>query len=412
MRFSYKSVDHQGRPVADVIESSSIEEATQSLSARGLFVSEIVPDDGRGSAEVAAAKASKSRKGSATKRLKQVAMFSRQLQVLVSTGTPLADAMAALERQTPAGAFREVLGDIKIRVEEGTPLSEAMSAHPKYFDRVYRNIIEAGESASAMDTMLDRLSLLTRKQAKLRTQVTGAMAYPAALIFISTIVLIVMLTLVLPRFAGLFETLDVPLPATTEALMWASVFLRSFWWALLIVLIGAGAGIYAWGQTPNGQRQIDRWMISTPRLSLVTRSFATARIARLLGVLVECNVPLLEAIKLSRHASGNSFHSDLMVQAEEAVVRGEPMSVVLSDDRLIDPALYEAVRNGEQSGKLGVLLITVADFMDEENDVRIKSLTSLLEPLILVVLGVMVGGMAISMFLPLFDLTAGAGGAG
>ncbi|MFI4860497.1 MAG: type II secretion system F family protein [Phycisphaerales bacterium JB063] len=409
MKLAYQAVNQSGAAVRDVLEAGSIEEASESLRAKGLFVTEILPESEAGSA-IKAERSKDGWSGTKTKKLRHVAMFSRQLQVLVATGTPLADAMAALQRQTRDVVFSRVIADIQLRVEEGAPLSEALTQHPAYFDQVYRNVVLAGESSGSLDTMLDRLASLSRKQAQLRTQLLGAMVYPAVLILISIAVTVVMLTLVMPRFTGLFETLDTPLPGTTVALMWLSGLIRTYWWAALILLAGAAFGGVVWSKTPAGKEKIDQAMVRTPKLSELTRSFATAKIARLMGVLVECNISLLEAIELSRYATGNTVYTKLMEQAQETVVRGELASSAFSDDTLIDPAFYEAVRNGEQSGRLGPLLLTIADFLDEDNEVRLRSVTGLIEPLILVVLGIVVGGIAISMFLPLFDLTASAGG--
>ncbi len=411
MKLAYDAVSASGTPVSDVIEAASVDEAMEALRGKGMFVTQIEPETNR------QAKA-KSRKAvspgitlkSRTKRLKQVAMFSRQLNVLVATGTPLADGLAALERQVKDEDFRAQLGLVREQVEHGSTLYEALGRSPHYFDEVYRNIIKAGESAGALPTMLDRLAILTRKQVQVRSQISGAMIYPCVLIFISIVVLAVMLTLVMPRFTGMFETLDVPLPATTQMLMAASALLRAYWWAVVLGVIGSAVGLMFAVRTPGGKRVLDDLMIKLPTLSSVTRSYATARIARLMGVLIECNVPLLDTLQLVRNATGNGHYEKLMAKAEETVVSGEPVSGAFADDRLIEPALYEAVRNGEQSGRLSMLMITVADFMDEENDTRLKALTSLFEPLILVVLGLMVGGIAISMFMPMFDLTSMAGG--
>jgi len=409
MKLAYQAIDPAGALVRDVLDATSIEEASETLRSRGLFVTEISPES-EGSAKKTTDRATTGRRGSKTKRLRQVAMFSRQLQVLIATGTPLADAVAALGRQTKDPAFHEVVVGLQRGVEEGAPLSDALGQYPDYFDQVYRNVVLAGESSGSLDGMLDRLASLCRKQAQLRTQLVGAMVYPALLITISVAVIIVMLTLVMPRFTGLFETLDVPLPATTELLMLGSDFLLAYWWAILIVLVGAGIGGTKWAQTTAGKEKIDRALVSIPKVSMLTRAISTAKSARLIGVLVECNIPLLEAIQLSRHATGNSVYTDLMTKAEDTVLQGETASSAFTDDKLIDPAFYEAMKNGEQSGQLGPVLLTVADFLDEDNEVRIKSATSLIEPLILIVLGVVVGGIAISMFLPLFDLTATAGG--
>ncbi|MFN3166838.1 MAG: type II secretion system F family protein [Phycisphaeraceae bacterium] len=412
MRLAYHAVSTTGTPVSDVMEAASIEDAMEELRAKGLFVTEIEAESQQ-KAKAAAAKKIGSKnislKGK-THRLKQVAMFSRQLNVLVATGTPLADGLAALERQVKDEAFRGQIGLVREQVEHGSTLYEALGRAPRYFDEVYRNIIKAGETAGALPTMLDRLALLTRKQVQVRSQITGSLIYPCVLVLISIAVLVVMLTLVMPRFTGMFESLDVPLPATTQMLVAMSDLLLAYWWAALGGVVGLIVGLCFGVKTPTGKGIIDKLMVTVPTLSSVTRSYATARIARLMGVLIECNVPLLDTLQLVRTATGNGHYEKLMVQAEQTVVSGEPVSNAFANDKLIEPALYEAVRNGEQSGRLSMLMITVADFMDEENDVRLRALTSLFEPLILVVLGLMVGGIAISMFMPMFDLTSMAGG--
>ena len=411
MKLIYNAVSATGAQVSDVLEATSIDEAMDVLRGQGLFVTQIEPEQERKQR----VKAMKQGGGgfslkSKTKRLKEVALFSRQLNVLVSTGTPLADGLAALERQIKDEEFKAKVSVIRRHVEEGATLYDALGQCPKYFDEVYRNIIKAGESAGALPTMLDRLSALSRKQVQIRSQISGAMIYPALLIFITIVVLVIMLTVVMPRFTGMFESLDVPLPASTQMLMAMSDVLKTFWWAVLLGVGGLGTGIWFWLKTDGGKRTIDTMMLKLPVVSGVTRAYATARISRLMGVLIDCNVPLLDTLQLVRNATGNMHYEKLMRQAEDTVVSGEPVSNAFADDSMIEPALYEAVRNGEQTGKMSLLMLTIADFMDEENDSRLKALTSLFEPMILIFLGLMVGGIAISMFMPMFDLTAAAGG--
>lgn len=410
MKLAYNAVSATGTPVSDIIDAASTDEAMDMLRGKGLFVTQIEPETDSRARQKAKAKSGGARFKSKTKRLKDVAMFSRQLNVLVATGTPLADGLAALERQVRDVDFKSQLVMIRGHVEQGQTLYEALGKAPRYFDEVYRNIVKAGEDSGSLPVMLDRLALLTRKQVQVRSQISSAMIYPSLLIFISIAVLAIMLTVVMPRFTGMFESLDVPLPATTVALMAMSQALQSYWWvALLGVGVGVGALKFALA-TPRGKRSMDAVVLAVPVLKDVTRSYATARISRLMGVLIECNVPLLDTIQLVRCSTGNSKYEEMMVRAEEIVISGEPVSGAFADDRMIEPAFYEAVRNGEQSGRLSMLMITVADFMDEENDTRLKALTSLFEPLILVFLGLMVGGIAISMFMPMFDLTSMAGG--
>lgn len=409
MKLAYNAVSATGTPISDIIEAATKDEAMDVLRGKGLFVTQIEPE-----AELKARKNAKAGGGihfkSKTKRLKDVAMFSRQLNVLVATGTPLADGLAALERQVKDADFKAQLAVIRDQVEQGLTLYDALGKAPKYFDEVYRNIIKAGEESGSLPTMLDRLAVLTRKQVQIRSQLGGAMIYPCLLICITIAVLAIMLTVVMPRFTGMFESLDVPLPATTLALMGASDILRTYWWIVLLAVGGGAVALRYALVSPMGKKFMDGMMLAIPVLRDVTRSYATARIARLMGVLIECNVPLLDTIQLVRNATGNSKYEEMMVQAEEVVVSGEPVSGAFANDKMIEPAFYEAVRNGEQSGRLSMLMITVADFMDEENDTRLKALTSLFEPLILVFLGLAVGGIAISMFMPMFDLTSMAGG--
>lgn len=411
MKLAYNAVSATGTPISDVMDASSVDEAMDILRGKGLFVTQIEPEQAGKARAKARAKnggVKFSLKGK-THRLKQVAMFSRQLNVLVATGTPLADGLAALERQVRDEDFKTQIALIRETVEQGATLYDALGRSPQYFDEVYRNIIKAGESAGALPTMLDRLTLLTRKQVQIRTQLSGAMIYPCLLIFISIAVLVIMLTVVMPRFTGLFESLSVPLPTSTKALMFASGILIQYWWAALIALVAGIVALRFAIRTPGGKQTVDGLMLKLPTIASVTRSYATARIARLMGVLIDCNVPLLETLQLVRNATGNSYYEKLMIKAEETVISGEPVSSAFADDTMIEPALYEALRNGEQTGRMSMLMLTVADFMEEENDSRLKALTSLIEPLILVFLGLMVGGIAISMFMPMFDLTSMAG---
>ncbi|MGB0768391.1 MAG: type II secretion system F family protein [Phycisphaeraceae bacterium] len=411
MKLVYNAVSATGSPTTDAIEAASIDEAMDILRNKGLFVTQIESEaDSKARHKNKAKRTGNLSLKTKTQRLKQVAMFSRQLNVLVATGTPLADGLAALERQVKDEDFKAQIAIIREQVEQGQTLYEALGRSPAYFDEVYRNIIKAGEASGSLPIMLDRLAVLTRKQVQIRSQIAGAMIYPCLLIFISIVVLAVMLTVVMPRFTGMFESLDVPLPATTQMLMAASELLRAYWWGVLLAVIGGAVGLRLAMRTPGGKRTMDGLMLSVPVLCDVTRAYATARLARLMGVLIECNVPLLDTLQLCRKATGNSKYETMMVEAEEIVVSGEQVSGAFADDRLIEPAFYEAVRNGEQSGRLSMLMLTVADFMDEENDTRLRALTSLFEPLILVFLGLMVGGIAISMFMPMFDLTSMAGG--
>ena len=410
MKLRYQAFDRAGKAREGVVEAATPAEATDELRRDGLFVTEIGPagDSSTDAHQKDGKFAARTRGG----RMRAVAVFMRHLSVLVSTGTPLVDALSALERQAPDPGWGRIIGDIRGHVEDGLQFSEALAAHPKYFDSVCRSLVRAGESGGKLDVMLQRLATLTRKQLKVRQTVTGAMVYPCLLIVVAVVVLIVMMCFVMPRFSGLFKTLDAPLPPTTKLLMATSGFVRGWWWALGGGVAMVVTGFVMWLKTEAGKRAWDSFSLSAPQLGRLNRALTTARIARLMGLLLESRVPMLECLGLTKESLTNRHYVALMEATEGALTRGESFSSVLGSGGLISPSVIEAVRNAERTGQVGPVLSSMADFMDEENEVIVKSLTSLLEPLILITLGLVVGFVAISMFLPLFDLTSTAGGGG
>jgi type IV pilus assembly protein PilC len=411
MKFAYLAFDRMGKATPGSTEAGSAAEAREALRQKGLFVTEI-REDATGEGPIVPMQTTHTRAWGRGKRLHNLAAFTRQLHVLVASGTPLVQSLAALERQAKDPSWRRVVADVRTRVEEGSALSQAMQHHPMYFDDVCRSLISAGEGSGRIDAMLERLSKLVRSQLHVRSSIIGAMIYPAVLIVISLVVLTILMTFVLPRFAELFANLGAPLPPTTKVVMQASALLRGYWWAFILGSAGCFFGIRAWTRTPAGRRIVDTFLIKAPLLGKMVASFATARMARLLGIQIEAKVPLLDALRLTRMAARNVLYRELIHSAEEAATQGQPVSAAFAASNLISPTITEALRSGEQSGQVAPLLISIADFLDEENDVVIRSLTSIIEPLILIVLGVLVGFVALSMFLPLFDLTAATGGGG
>lgn len=406
MKLAYRAFDKSGREVTDTIEAPDVVEATQSLRQRGLFVTEM--DDA--AAAPAAKRVGMRIRQSRRQQLRSLAMFTRQLHVLVMSGTQLVQALGALRRQVRPGPLREVISGVRKSVEEGSPLAEAMAEYPQYFDKVYCSLIAVGESSGDLSAMLDRLARLTQKRLHVRNCIVGALMYPALLVTAATVVLGILLTFVIPRFAMLFKALDVPLPDSTRVLIALSEGLRSYWWALVILVVGGVIALKLWRASPAGKRAMDTIVLKVPRVGSIVRSFATARITRLLGLLLDSQVPVLEALRLTRGGARNVHYADLVTRAEEAVSQGQPISSAFRQSDLISPSICEAITSGEQSGQVGPLLLNIADFLDEENEVVVRSLTSIIEPVILILLGFLVAFVALSMFMPLFDLTAMAGG--
>lgn len=407
MKLAYQGYDSNGKVVRDTIDAPNAAEATVALRGRGLFITAIknaTDDEGK-------SRGSGRRFGSrGGGGIKGLTLFTRQLQVMLATGTPIVQALSALKRQTDNAVWRDTIEKLSERVEEGVALSEAMKDHPHRFDAIYCNLVAAGETSGKLPLMLDRLAALARKQLQTRNTIVGALVYPSLLVVVAVGVLCLMLTVVLPRFGDLFVTLDLPLPPTTKFLMFLSGILINYWWVILLTIAATAFGAYSWLKTEHGKQTVFTAMLRLPMLGKVTRSFATARIARLLGVLMDSHLPLLDVLDLIAAGTVNVHYNKLLDNAREAVTRGEPVSTAFTESDLITPSVSEAMRSGEASGKVAPSLLMMSDMLDEENEVLIKSLTSVLEPLILLALGVLVGFMALSIFLPLFDLTAMSAG--
>lgn len=404
MSYAYSGFDAGGKPVQGAIDAPGHSEAIEALRKQGIFAVNVQAksDTGR-SGNVS----SGSRRGAS---LRDMSMFFRQLAILVSTKTPLVQALEVLERQSPEGPWRGVLSDIRRRVEQGESFSVAMAAHPKSFDPICRSMVAAGESGGVLDQMLRSLAALARQRMAVQRGVVGALTYPAILITVSFCVVIVLLVTVLPQFAELFDSLQTPLPPTTQLLITLSEILRHYWGFLLPGSIAFVVASVLWLRSPVGLRVLDKVLVNAPRIGPVRRSFAMAGVTRLLGTLLEARVNLLDALKLTRESLTSDTYAALIGRCEQSVEKGIGLAESIGDPALVSPAVREAIASGERSGQVGPVLLQVADFLDEDNEQFVKMLSALIEPIVLTIMGILVGGVAISMFLPLFDLAANAGG--
>lgn len=406
MKLAYRAFDKNGRQVADVIEAASPQQATEDLRKRELFVAEVTHIGGQ--AESGPRRGW--RLGGAGRRLRNLAMFTRQLYMLVNAGTQLADGLRSLERQTADLNWKLAIADVRAGIEHGQSLSAAMACRPDYFDSVYRNMISAGEASGRLGPVLDRLSQLAKKSLHVRNSIVSAMVYPCLLATVMTGVMVVLLMFVVPRFGDLFKSLGCPLPPSTAALLAAAGFMQSYWWILVGAIAASGFAFRAYLRTEGGRRAVDSLLLKIPKLGDITRSFATARITRLMGVLMDSYLPVLEVLRLTRTATRNVHYVELLARAEEAVGRGEPVSSAFQHSRLISPSVHEAIRSGEETGQVASLLLDLSDFLDEENEITLRSLMSIIEPIMLIVMGALVAVVALSVFLPLFDVGSMTGG--
>jgi type II secretory pathway component PulF len=359
MKLAYKAYDGVGKAVTGIIEAGDTVQATDLLRGKGLFVAQVkasIPTESK-------KRPLCRRRSSRSQRLKDVAWFSRQIYVLVPR-TPLADALHALERQTRPGPWREVMTGLRTRVEEGASLAAAMEPHGAYFDPIYRNLIAAGESSGQLVPMFDRLAALKQKQLKIRNSVRGALIYPFLLMTVGLTIFVMLLLFVIPRFAGLFQTMDVPLPTSTAILL--AVSERAL---LLVAVLLLTAGAVGPGRLRRRGVIVSGYGALACPTSDDCPQPLDARIVSLLGVLMQARIPVLEALRHVRQSTGNLRYQELIARAEDAVAKGEAMSAAFDEVRLINPSVYEAIRSGEASGEIDRLLLNIAGFLDEENEV-------------------------------------------
>lgn len=401
MNWRYTGYDTSGNAKRGTIEAASEAAARDTLSKRGVLVLEIAEDGGKPTAR----RRVKGPKG----KLADISQFMRHLSVLIASGTPLAEGVEAMANQTRDEKFQAILNKVRGELESGTPLSEAMAAHPGYFDDVCRAMVAAGESSGRLGDMLERVSTLMRQKLAMRRAIVGAMIYPCILIGIGFIVVLVMLIMVFPRFEEMFASLDTPIPPSTQLFLWMSTMLRQWWWAILAGVVPGVFILRFLMHQPAVVRGMERGLLRAPRVGEVARSIASARMSRMISLLLASHLPLLEVLSLCAGSMRSPEYADLLSQAHDAAEAGQPISAVFENTELVHGLVREGMRTGERTGQLGMMMGNVADFLEEENEATLKALSAIIEPLLLVTLGIVVGGIATSMFLPLFDLTASAG---
>lgn len=407
MKLRYQALNGRGELQASVMDASSRVEAIEQLRRRGLFITTIEPLEER-----ADRRAANPAGGWFQRRASQrdLVLFTRQMSMLLGAGTGVVPALSAVETEMRGPLWASALATVREEVEQGAPLSAAMNQCPHLFDGVFRSIIAAGEATATLPDMFARLAALARQQLEVRNRVVAALTYPAVLCLVSLAVTGVLMGFVLPRFAGLFSSLRVDLPPTTVLLLSASNLIRARWMEASIVVGAALVAFSVYARSRAGVEMFRRCLLILPGIQTVVRMLVLARICRILGLMVQSRVPLIEAISLTTDATGYPAYRDLLVRARDNVSRGESMAHALADPRLMPTAVVQAVAAGEQSGKLGDALSFIADCYDEDNRHRVALVSRIVEPVILVFLGIVVGTVAVSLFIPLFDLATAAGG--
>jgi type IV pilus assembly protein PilC len=389
--FTYTARAFNGDLRTATIDASSRDDVISQLRKQRLSVVKIDQDASK-----------KIGKGSIKTR--DVVIFTRQFSTMINSGLPLVQALTILAEQTDNKALAEVTKKVVFDVESGNTVADALSKHPRAFTNLYVNMVAAGEAGGILDTILMRLATFLEKNDALVRKVKGAMIYPTVIMSVAGIAVVVLLIFVIPVFAGMFASGGMALPLPTRIVIGASGFLKAYWWVIGAIGISGGYLGKKYYATSNGKLVIDRFMLRVPVLGDVLRKSAVSRFTRTLGTLISSGVSILEGLEITAKTAGNRVIQDAIMQSRSSIAGGDTIAQPLQKSKVFPPMVISMIAVGEQTGGLDEMLSKIADFYDEEVDAAVSNLLSLLEPIMIVFLGVVVGGMVVAMYLPIFDM--------
>ncbi len=405
--YQYEAMDNTGLEIKDTIEAPNEDEAQAKIREKGFFVTKIA-EKGRGE---------KAKKGQDQKKrrkkttfaiggvgAKKLTTFTRQLSTLQDAGLPILRSLRILEGQSKPGPLKNALIGVIEDIESGATLSEAMAKQPKAFDDLYVNMVKAGEAGGALEIILRRLAEFKERAQSLKRKVQGAMIYPCAVITVATLIVTFIMIYIIPKFKKIFEGFGTDLPAITEWLIFCSDFVGKYWYLIPMVPVAAWLSLKIIAKNKTGAYVIDLLSLKIPLLGAIIRKSIIARTCRTLGTLLASGVPILESLTIARDTAGNAVFKDAFDTIYAAIREGESMAIPLKETGIVDDMVVNMVDVGEETGALDQMLYKVADVYDEEVSVLVEGLINMLEPLMVVVLGLIVGFIVIALFMPLIKL--------
>jgi type IV pilus assembly protein PilC len=337
-------------------------------------------------------------------KMRDIVIFTRQFSTMINAGLPLVQALDILAKQSENKTLADVTRAVVLDVESGNTVADALGKHPKAFSGLYVNMVAAGEAGGILDTILMRLATFLEKNDALVRKVKGAMTYPAVIMGVAGMAILVLLIKVIPVFKDMFGSVGMELPMPTRVVIGLSNFLTSYWWALAAGGVAAVVALRSFYKTPNGQLAIDGLMLKMPVLGDMLRKSAVSRFTRTLGTLISSGVSILDGLEITAKTSGNRVISDAIMASRASIAGGDTIAAPLQKSQVFPPMVISMIAVGEQTGGLDEMLTKIADFYDDEVDAAVSVLMSLLEPIMIVFLGVVVGGMVVAMYLPIFDM--------
>lgn len=394
--FEWEGKDRNGKTVRGELRAVGENQAQASLRRQGVVVQKI-----------------KKRKMASAKRIKpkDIALFTRQLATMMKAGVPLLQSFDIVGRGNPNPSVTKLLNDIRTDVETGTSLSAAFRKHPMYFNSLYCNLVEAGEAAGILEDLLDRLATYMEKTESIKSKVRSALMYPTAVVVVAFIVVAVIMIFVIPAFKEVFSSFGADLPAPTVAVIAMSEFFVAYWW---LVFGGIGGGLYffmqAWKRNEKVQRFMDKLLLKVPVFGVLVEKSVVARWTRTLSTMFAAGVPLVEALDSVGGASGNTLYADATSKIQQEVSTGTSLTMAMTNAQIFPSMVLQMCAIGEESGSIDHMLGKAADFYEAEVDDMVAGLSSLMEPIIIVFLGTIIGGIVVSMYLPIFKLGEVVGG--
>jgi type IV pilus assembly protein PilC len=390
--FSYTAKDNQGLKLTGVLEAADQSEAIGILHKKGLIVIGVKEERAKRAAE-------------GRVKLDELVVFSRQLATMVESGITLVQALHILSEQSENKVLSGVTLKIKEDIESGSSLHEAMAKHGKIFSNLYINMVKAGETSGMLDEILDRLASYLEKASALQRKVQSSLVYPTVVICMAVLITVVLLVKVVPTFEGIFRSLGGTLPMPTQVLIFISNTLRRMFLFLVVGLFGIGFLIAKYVSTPKGRYQVDFYSLKLPVFGPLLRKYVVAKFSRTLATLVKSGVPIFSALEIVGKTAGNTVVEQTVNNARVSIREGEPISEPLSKSGVFPPMVVRMISVGEQTGQLEKMLNKIADFYDEQVDAAVSGLTSMIEPLVIGFLGIIIGGIVVALFMPIFKIT-------
>jgi type IV pilus assembly protein PilC len=341
---------------------------------------------------------------------RDIVIFTRQFATMINAGLPLVQSLDILARQSENKSLRKVIEEVLYDVEAGQTLADSMRKHDRVFTQLYVNMVAAGEAGGILDTILLRLAVFLEKADALKRKIKGAMIYPAVIMFVAVGAVVTLLLFVIPTFQAMFESAGIPLPGATQFVIDASAIMQNRWYAFVLAIVGTVLLLRQYYKTSNGELVLDRVMLNLPILGNLQRKASIARFTRTLGTLVSSGVSILDGLEITARTAGNRVLHDAIMESRTSIAGGETISEPLKKSGVFPPMVVQMINVGEQTGGLDEMLTKIADFYDEEVDAAVEALLSALEPIMIIFLGAVVGGMIVAMYLPIFDMINVVGG--